>query len=336
MMRLFGKLPDGQLVHAITLGTPDALQAEILTFGGILRRLILPARGALRDIALTLPDLDAYVADPAYLGILVGRCANRIANAEFTLDGRRHRLTANEGRNHLHGGTLGFGKRLWRVLDLEGAQCTRLRLGLVTRAGEEGYPGNLEVTAEYTLSANELRLRLQAKSDEATPVNFTFHPYFNLSGEPGRAANEQTLRIAASRYLPVDAQLIPTGELASVAETPFDFRVARSLRAPWSASHPQLEKSGGYDHCWALDPQRDCDAELFSAHSGIRMQIKSERPGLQFYAGQQLAPTHPGLDGVCLEPQDFPNAVNEPAFPSVVLPRSAERSFTMQYVFTST
>lgn len=339
MMRPFGRLPDGQLVHAITLGAPDTLQAEILTYGGILRRLIVPARGSRgspRDVVLTLPDLAAYVADPAYLGILVGRCANRIANAEFTLSGRRHRLTANEGRNHLHGGALGFGKRLWRLLDLQQTPSSRLRLGLVSPAGEEGYPGNLEVTAEYTLSASELQLRFYAKSDEATPVNFTFHPYFNLSGKLGLAVSEQTLRIAASHYVPVDSELIPSGKVASVAGTPFDFRVARLLRPPQTASHPQLEKGGGYDHCWALDPKRDCDVELFSPHSGIRMQIKSERRGLQFYGGQYLSRTHPGLHGICLEPQDFPNAANEPAFPSTVLQPGQERSFAMQYVFTST
>jgi aldose 1-epimerase len=336
MIRPFGALPDGQVVHAIMLGTPDILQAEILTYGGILRRLILPVRGAPRDLVLTLPDLATYVADRAYLGALVGRCANRIANARFDLSHRQHRLTANEGRNHLHGGALGFGKRLWRLLDLQQAPCSQLRLGLVSPAGEEGYPGTLEVTAEFTVGPNDLRLRFHARADEATPINFTFHPYFNLAAQPGRAVIEQTLRIAASHYLPVvDSGLIPTGEVASVAGTPFDFRIARPLQPPQTTRHPQLEKGGGYDHCWVLDPHRDCDAELLCAHSGIRMQLKSERCGLQFYGGQYLSRTHPGLHGLCLEPQDFPNSVNQPAFPSVILPPGAQHSSTMQYLFTS-
>ena len=187
-------------------------------------------------------------------------------------------------------------------------------------ANEEGYPGRLEVTAEVTVDAQELRLQFEASASEATPLNLTYHPYFNLSGDPSHPLTDHELRIPAAAYLPVQsAALIPIGEIAPVAGTPFDFRRARTFDAPDLASHAQLEKAAGYDHCWVLDAGRDCDAELHSPRSGVTMTIHSDRPGLQFYGGQKLHGAHPGLHGICLEPQGLPNAVNEPAFPSCIL-----------------
>jgi aldose 1-epimerase len=324
-------------VDVVTLGAAGGLQAQILTYGGILHRLILPTRDSARDLVLSLPTLASYVSDDTFQGALVGRFANRIANAQFELNGVRHRLTANNGVNHLHGGSLGFGKRLWRVLNVETTTPQGLWLGLSSPAGEEGYPGNLEVIAELTVEAEELQLRFEARCDVATPVNLTYHPYFNLSGDARRSVDEQRLRIPASRFLPVaDAGLIPKGEIASVSGTPFDFRKAKPLRAPDISSHAQLASGSGYDHCWVLDSPRDCDAELHSPHSGITMTIHSEQPAIQFYGGQLLPPKHPGLSGVCLEPQGFPNAVNEPGFPSVILnPGDTYRS-TLRYRFSVT
>lgn len=321
MIEPFGTLQDGRRVDAVTLGTPGGLQAQILTCGGILRRLTWPVRGVARDLVLTLPDLDAYVRDPAFLGILVGRFANRIAGARFELDGQTHRLTANEGQNQLHGGRLGFGKRLWRVLDVQPPR--RLVLGYTSPNGEEGYPGNLEVSAEFVVADDQLSLRFQARCDRATPLNLTWHPYFKLPGE-------QMLRMPASRFLPVaDSQLIPTGELASVAGTPFDFRELRSVRSPDPASHLQLAIGGGYDHCWVLDEQRDCDAELRAP--GVSLKVISERRAIQFYGGQGLPRQHPGLHGICLEPQDFPNAPNEPRFPAAILRPDADYTTLFHY-----
>jgi aldose 1-epimerase len=336
MIEPFGSLRDGRRVDAITLGSPDALQAQVLTYGGILRRLTFPSRGVPRDLVLSLPDIAAYERDTAYLGILVGRVANRIARAQFELDGKLHRLTANEGPNQLHGGRLGFGKRLWRLVDLQSTPRQRLVLGLRSPEEEEGYPGNLDVTAELIVGGDELMLRFEARCDQATPLNLTWHPYFNLSGDLQRPAGEQRLRIPASRYLPVvDSQLIPTGELASVAGTPFDFRELRPLSSPDAASHPQLGNGNGYDHCWVLDPARDCDAELHSPHSGITLKLLSERRAIQFYGGQGLPKQHPGSSGVCLEPQDFPNAANEPRFPRAILRPGTPYVTTFRYRFQS-
>jgi aldose 1-epimerase len=335
MMRPFGTLPGGVTVDAVTLGAADGLQAEILTYGGILHRLTLPTRNGLQPLVLSLPDLNAYVRDTAFLGALIGRFANRIAQARFKLGGREYRLAANDGVNHLHGGALGFGKRMWRVLAVQKTPQHQVLLGLTSPGGEEGYPGNLDVTAEITVDGAELRLTFEALCDAVTPLNLTWHPYFNLSGDPQRAVGDHLLRLPASRYLPVsDAALIPTGEVAEVADTPFDFRALRPVRPPSLASHPQLQKGGGYDHCWVLDAGRDCDAELQSPHSGISLRILSERRAIQFYGGQMLPGAHPGLHALCLEPQDFPNAVNEPPFPDALLQPGATWRSTFRYRFS--
>lgn len=327
MIEAFGVLDGTQEVQAITLGVKGGLQAQVLTFGGILRRLVFPTRGVSRELILTLPDLDAYVRDTTFQGVLVGRVANRIGGARFELDGREYRLTANDGPNQLHGGHLGFGKRLWRVLGLQNAPRHRLLLGLSSSDGEEGYPGNLDVTVEFTVHGSELRVELEAQSDEATPLDLTYHPYFNFAGD-------MRLRMPASQFLPVkDSQMIPTGQRAPVDGTPFDFRSARSVVAPELTAHAQLGHAGGYDHCWVLDAMRDFDAELQSASSGVRMIVRSDRPGIQFYGGQHLRDSYPHLAGICLEPEGFPNAVNEPSFPPCILQAGATFRSTLSYRF---
>jgi aldose 1-epimerase len=327
MIEAFGVLDGTQEVQAITLGVKGGLQAQVLTFGGILRRLVFPSRGAPRDLIITLPDLNSYVRDTTYQGILVGRVANRISGARFNLKGREYRLTANDGPNQLHGGHLGFGKRLWRVLGLQNAPRHRLLLGLSSSDGEEGYPGDLDVTVEFTVDGSELRVQFEAHSDAATPVNLTYHPYFNFAGD-------MRLRMPASQFLPVrDSQLIPTGKRAPVDGTPFDFRSERSVAAPPLDTHPQLAHAGGYDHCWVLDSSRDYDAELRSESCGVRMTIRSDRPGMQFYGGQHLPAAYPELRGICLEPEGLPNAVNEPSFPSYILEPGATFHSTLSYRF---
>jgi aldose 1-epimerase len=303
----FGELADGRVVHAITLGSPDRLQAQVLTYGGILRELIFLSRGVRHSLVVSLPDLDAYVRDTAFVGIVVGRVANRIDHARFALNGREHQLVANEGVHHLHGGRLGFGKTLWRIVDHDGA--SRVRLGLHSPAGEEGYPGNLDVSVEYAIKESELTVRFEAVADEDTPFSPTFHPYFNVTPEA-------ELLIQADGYLPLrDADLIPTGEIHAVAGTPFDFRVSRPL---------QLEY--GYDHSWVLNDRRQYDAKLWLS-CGIMLTICTNRPGLQFYGGQHS----PAFRAICLEPQGLPNAVNVEAFPSIVVKSGTLFHTTFRY-----
>jgi aldose 1-epimerase len=319
MMRSFGLLSDGRSVEAITLRHGSGLELEVLTYGAILRRLSYPVKGQRRELILHFDRLEDYERDRAYAGPLVGRFGNRIANAAFQIDGNPHMITANEGVNHLHGGALGFGKRLWRLQDLDGAG-TRALLSHLSADGEEGYPGELETTVEFNVGPDSLDIEITARTDAPTPVNLTYHPYFNLSGDFAAPVLDHYLRIPASHYLPVKAGLIPTGERASVVNTPFDFRESRRLAPPPVNTHGQLKLAGGYDHCWALDTNADCTCELRSPARDLTLTMSGSGPGLQFYNGQFLARTHPALgNGVILEPQGFPDAPNQADFPSAIL-----------------
>lgn len=315
-MRSFGLLEDGRSVEAITLGEPDGLHVEVLTYGAILRRLSFPVRGTRRDLILFFDRLEHYERDRSYVGPIVGRFGNRIAAGRFTLDGETRQLTPNEGANHLHGGALGFSKRVWRVLDVK--EEHRVVLGLHSPDGEEGYPGNLDATIELAVRHAALSIRIAARCDAPTPVNLTYHPYFNVLGDLRAPATDMRLRIPAEHYLPVGPGLIPTGEIAPVAGTPFDFRAPRRLAPPPPESHPQLALAGGYDHCWVLAPDADCTCELSARDLTLRM--RGSGPGLQFYNGQYLARSHPTLgNGVILEPQGLPDAPNHANFPGAIL-----------------
>jgi len=314
--RLFGRLDDGRAVHAYRLGG-DGVCAEILDLGGILARLSVPGERGTVDAVLGLPDARAYFADPAYLGILVGRYGNRIGGARFELDGREVRVSANEGRNHLHGGMLGFGRRLWTV-EAHGRDVLVLRHR--SPDGEEGYPGNLEVVATYRVAGDRLQLSFDATTDAPTPFNPTHHPYFNLAGDAGVPASAQVLQVPAAGYLPVSEELVPLGHVAGIAGTAFDFRIASTLDARFDAGDAQLRLGGGYDHCLVLQRGHAFAAALYSPHGGVAMRIDCDAPALQLYGGQGLDRQHPGLGrGLCLEPQDFPDAPNRQAFPDAIL-----------------
>jgi aldose 1-epimerase len=331
-MRSFGLLEDGRSVEAITLGADSGVQVEVLTYGAIIRRLSVPVRGVRRDVVLHFDRLEHYERDRAYVGPVVGRFGNRIAQGRFSLEGVAHQVTVNEGVNHLHGGALGFSKRLWRALEVRGE---RVLLGLQSPDGEEGYPGNLDVTIELAVTADSLKVRLGARTDAPTPVNLTYHPYFNLAGDFRTAATAHWLRIPASHYLPVGAGLIPTGEIAPVSGSTFDFRLSRKVEPPPPNSHPQLALAGGYDHCWVLDEGADCSCELASPNRDLVMSIRGNGPGLQFYNGQFLARAHPRLGcGVILEPQGLPNAMNEPRFPNVILKPGESHRAEIEYRFS--
>ncbi len=317
MTRRFGQLDDGRVVHAHRLESDAGVVAEVLDLGGILARLVVPGAAGPVDAVLRLGDARAYFNDPAYLGVLVGRYGNRIGGARFTLDGREHRLAANEGRNHLHGGMLGFGRRLWEVVEHgPGVLVLQYR----SPDGEEGYPGNLDVRATYRLEGPCLSLCFEAACDAPTPFNPTHHPYFNLAGDVAVPASAQVLQVPVDGILPVGGDLIPLGQVAAAAGTPFDFRAPATLDARFDSDDPQLRIAGGYDHCLVLQPQRTFAAALYSPHSGVAMRIDCDAPALQLYGGQGLDRQHPGLGrGLCLEPQDFPDAPNQPRFPDAIL-----------------
>ncbi|MFI1361987.1 aldose epimerase family protein [Streptomyces griseochromogenes] len=306
MSELFGTLPDGTPVHRWTLKRAG-VRVRVLSYGGIVQSVEVPDReGRTADVVLGFPGLDGYLEHPEpYLGALVGRYANRIAGGRFPLNGRTYALTRNSEPNSLHGGERGFDKRVWEVEPVEhGVRLTR-----VSPHGEEGFPGRLEVTAVYTLEeSGALRISYEAVTDAPTVVNLTHHAYWNLRGA-GHADGHE-LRLAASRYTPVDADLIPTGALADVTGSRFDFRTAD-------------EVGSGYDHNFVLDkgvtaaPQEV--AELHDPASGRTLTVSTTEPGLQLYTADHLsAPFAPG-DGIALETQHFPDSPNRPEFPSTVL-----------------
>lgn len=292
------------------------LRAAILPQGAALARLWAPDRdGVMANVALGLPDAADYRAGHPYLGVLVGRWANRIAGARFALDGRAHRLAANEGPTCLHGGPGGISWRDWAVLDAAPDAAT---LRLVSPDGDGGFPGTVTITARWSLEAPmTLRLEVTATTDAPTVLNIAHHGYWNLAGEGAGDVRAHELSIAAARYLPVDAALIPTGEVAPVAGTPFDFRAATPVGA---------RLAGRYDHCWALDGTAPA-CVLHDPASGRAMAIETDQPGLQLYGGQGLdgrlrgpagRPYFPHA-GLALEPQNFPDAPNRPGFPDGTL-----------------
>jgi aldose 1-epimerase len=335
MTRSFGRIPDGNEVDVYTLGSEHGLQAEILTLGGTLRSLTLPVKGKRIPLVLSLPDLPAYLKDTSYLGQLVGRYGNRIGGAAFELDGQKYKLTANNGPNTLHGGDVGFGKYPWKVLGNGSGRNSYVKLGHHSPAGINGFPGNLDVSALISVFDNTLTLAYEATTDAPTPISFTWHPYFNISGEPERPIDEQRLMLTASNYLPVNEARVPTGEIAPVAGTPFDFRRAKSVRVPPPTSHPQIALTGGFDHCWVLDKDARIAADLYSPASGVRMMVRTNLPGVQVYGAYHLATAYPGLHAICIEPENFPDAPNHANFPSSILkPGETHKSF-MSFTFTA-
>lgn len=328
---LFGRMPDGAAVHAIELAHKDGMRARVLTLGASLQMLTAPDRDArYEDILLGHDTLDPYVATPHFMGAVVGRYANRIAGARFALNGADHTINANENGNALHGGASGFDKAIWRIA----AQDTRsVTLALSSADGDQGFPGALKAQASYTLGEdNSLALVLEARCDQLTIVSLAPHGYFNLAGaSSAKSILGHDLTLAADAYTPVDAALIPTGEIRSVEATPFDFRTPRSIGARITEADPQLSIASGYDHNFVLRGGKHADprfaARIHDPHSGRVMELLTTEPGLQFYSGNFLDGSLTGKAGAiyrrahafCLEPQHFPNAPNEPSFPNAEL-----------------
>lgn len=336
----FGATPDGRPVELITLASPGGITLRAMTYGATITALEVPDRtGQLGDVVLGHDALDGYVRASPYFGAVVGRYANRIAKGRFTLDGLTHTLAVNNAPNALHGGIRGFDKVVWTAETFQSDSSAGVAFRYVSRDGEEGYPGTLDVTVTYELAREGIvSISYEATTDKATPVNLTQHAYFNLAGAGDILGHEVT--IGAARFLPVDPTLIPTGRFAPVAGTPFDFTTPHAIGARIGADHAQLRAGGGYDHTWVLD--RVGDGLAFAARvrdpvSGRTLEIRTTEPGVQFYTGNFLDGTITGKRGVvyahrtgfCLETQHFPDAPNQPAFPSTILrPGGTYRSRT--------
>lgn len=301
-------------------------RAELITLGAALRVLEVPDRnGVPANVVLGFADLDEYRRHPRFYGAIAGRYANRIGGARFKLDGVEHRITPNDGPNSLHSGPLGFDQQNWEVV-ARSADAVTFRH--VSPAAHNGFPGRLAAEARYAIEDDGLAITLTATTDAPTVVNLTNHAYFNLAGEAsGANILDHVLRISSSRTTPVGAGLIPTGGFAEVSGTPFDFRAPQRIGARINADDTQLRLGLGYDHNFVIDGAPRCAATLFDPQSGRVLDLHSSEPGLQFYSGNHLAGGAPGTsgrvyaarDGLCLEPQKFPDSPNQPGFPSARL-----------------
>lgn len=350
-MQAFGKTQDGTQVSLYTLKNANGISADISDYGGIIARLIVPDRhGRMGDVSLGYNTVEDYIKGSPYFGALIGRVGNRIKDGRFTLDGREYQLPAlnNEPNGipcHLHGGTVGFDKVVWEATPSIVKDEPVLKLHYLSKDGEEGYPGNLDVTVTYTLTNdNALRIDYHATTDAPTPVNLTNHCYFNLKGEGEGDILGHVLQLAASSYTPVDSGLIPTGEITPVEGTPFDFREPHSIGMRVDSDHEQLKFGGGYDHNWVLDNQDGSlalAAKVSEPVSGRTMEVWTREPGIQFYCGNFLDGSNIGKTGrayefrsaLCLETQHYPDSPNQPNFPGIILHPGETYETTTIYKF---
>ena len=345
----FGKTPDGQPVEEITLRNARGAEAQIITYGGIVRSLKMPDRnGNLSDVVLGYDNLDSYVnSNQYYFGAIIGRYGNRIANGKFSIDGKSYTLAQNNGSNNLHGGPKGFNADVWHV---EKAHATdkdaSVELGYFSKDGDQGFPGNLKVRVTYTLTDdNALKIENHATTDKPTVVNLTHHSYFNLSGAgSGDILNDEVV-INADKFLSVDTNAIPTGELRPVKGTPFDFTTPHKIGERIEANDEQIKFGSGYDHCWIINKkpgELGFVASAYDPRSGRFMEVFSTEPGTQFYTGNFLdgargknGQTYPRRSGFCFEPQHYPDSPNQPQFPSVVLRPGETFKNTIIYKFST-
>lgn len=339
----WGKTAEGENVDLYTLTNAQGASVTISTYGGAIVSLKVPDRaGAPGDVVLGFDKFEDYARPGPYFGAIVGRYANRIAHARFTLDGVEYTLAKNNGDNSLHGGLRGFDKRLWIA---QQAPNQALQLNYLSRDGEEGYPGNLAVTVTYSLSDNnELQIDYSATTDKSTVLNLTNHSYFNLAGQGEGDVLSHQVTIYANRFTPVDNELIPTGELASVAGTPFDFRQPHKIGERIGSASEQLAFGKGYDTNFVLNSggaALDLMARVSDPKSGRVMDVLTTEPGLQFYTANSLNTTGKGGKhygphaGFCMETEHFPDSPNRPDFPSVVLKPGVRFQSTTVYRFSA-
>jgi aldose 1-epimerase len=329
----FGKIPDGTPVEVFTL-SDGTVEAQIISYGGIVLSLKTPDRnGNSADVVLGFDDLNGYYTNSnspggAFFGAIIGRYGNRIAHGSFALDGKKYSLPLNNGENSLHGGPHGFNNVVWKAKEIPDG----VELIYLSKDGEAGYPGNLTTTVRYTLVKGELKIDYSATTDKNTVVNLTNHSYFNLAGQGKGDILKHQLTLMASRFTPVDAGLIPTGELRPVPGTPFDFTKPTVIGERIDADDEQIKLGHGYDHNWVLDATGGkvaLAAEAYDPSSGRVLQVLTTEPGVQFYTGNFLDGTIKGKGGVsygkrsafCLETQHFPDSPNHPDFPTTELKR---------------
>jgi aldose 1-epimerase len=339
----FGTTPDGTAVEIYTL-KGDGIEAAIMTYGARVVSIRTADRdGKMANVVLGYSALDGYVADKtSYFGAIVGRYGNRIAHGKFSVDGHSYQVPMNNGANSLHGGIVGFDKLVWQAR----AIADGVELTLVSKDGDQGYPGTLTAHVRYTVHHNALRIDYSVSTDKATVVNLTNHSYFNLAGDGKGTIFGDELMLPADQYTPVDAGLIPTGVLAPVEGTPFDFRKATQIGARVHDNNEQLKIAGGYDHNWVLrgkNGEAKTAARVYDPASGRVLTVTTTEPGVQFYSGNFLDGTHFGKageshaknSGLCLETQHFPDSPNHPSFPTTELKPGETKHSTTTFTFST-
>jgi aldose 1-epimerase len=340
----FGKLPDGTEIESYTLYNSRGASAKVITYGATLAELFMPDRhGKMGDVVLGFDDLEGYLGQHPYFGGTIGRYGNRIAKGKFTLDGKEYQLALNNGPNSLHGGQIGFNRRVWKAEELKEKDGAAVRFSYLSKDGEENYPGNLKVSVTYTLTnTDELKLQYSAETDKDTVLNLTNHSYFNLSGTDKGTILKYILYINADRYTPVDSTLIPTGKIESVVGTPLDFLKTTEI----GAHIGEIKDIGGYDHNYVLNGKAGTlrvAAKVTDPESGREIEVLTTQPGVQFYSAIGLNGSIKGKDGVayekygaiCLETQHFPDSPNHPNFPSTELKPGEHFHSETIYKFTA-
>lgn len=347
--RAFGKTTGGQETYLFTLKNKNGVEIQIMNYGGTVVTLKVPDRkGQIADVVLGYDNLEGYETGTSYFGALIGRYANRIANGKFTLNGKAYTLAQNNGPNSLHGGDIGFNKVVWDAKEIPSSEGEALELRYLSKDGEESYPGNLSVRVVYTLTdRNELKIEYSATTDKPTVVNLTNHSYFNLSGAGSGDILGHVLTIFADSFTPVNAVLIPTGAIQSVAGTPLDFRQPTAIGARINGDYEQLKLGKGYDFNWVLDRSVKngpaLAARVYEPNSGRVLEVWTDQPGIQFYSGNFLDGTAHGKggktyglrSGLCLETQHYPDSPNQSTFPTTVLNPGQRYQTTTIYKFST-
>lgn len=325
----FGQTPNNEAVTLYTLKNSKGMEVQIMNYGAIITKIMVPDKNkVIEDVVLGFDSVADYIKDSPYFGAVVGRYGNRIAGGKFNLDGKNYSLAAQNNGQHLHGGLKGFDKKVWKTLSQKPGSLT---LSYLSKDGEEGFPGNLEVQVTYTLTEdNAIAMDYTAKTDHATVLNICNHSYFNLTGNVKRDVLDHTIQLNAPFFIPVDKVLIPTGEVKSVKGGPFDFTSPKKIGLEINAADEQIAFGGGYDHCYAFDKAPGAYAKIAHVEepvSGRVMEVFTTEPGVQFYTGNNLdghligkyGAKYNKRTGFCLETQHYPDSPNKPNFPSTVL-----------------
>ncbi|WP_312075854.1 aldose epimerase family protein [Chryseobacterium sp.] len=341
----FGKTLKGETIQKFTLKNAKGIKVEIINFGAIITSIVVPDKnGNFDDIVLGFNDPEDYFNSNEYAyGAVVGRFANRISGAKFNIDGKVYHVTKNDGENHIHGGNDGFASKVWEAEVIESSEFPAIKMSYLSKDREEGFPGNLQTEVIYTLTDDSLEIKYAATTDQKTVINLTQHTYFNLSGNHSQEITDHHLQLTADFFLPVNEELIPTGELRNVKDTVFDFNITKQIGEHINSEDNELKLGKGFDHCWVLNASGlRSVGNLYHPKSGRNMEIITTEPGIQFYSGNFLNgkfDTKTGgknnfRTGLCLETQHFPDSPNKKTFINTILEPSEKFSSTTIFKFS--